>query len=258
MKPNILALDIETSPITSYHWGLFDQNIALNQIVQDWVVLSWAAKWLDKPGAKIMQQDQRNSCRIYEDKKLLKDLWKLLDEADIVLTQNGKSFDIKKLNARFIMNDMPPPSSFRQIDTLQLARKHFGFTSNKLEYMTSKLCTKYKKSQHKKFPGFELWTQCLLGNKEAWKEMRKYNIGDVLSLEELYKKLAPWDNSINRAVYQPTPSSPCSCGKPSWSKKGFSYTNMGQYQRYRCMNCGAQQTSKENLLSKQKRESLRK
>ena len=90
-----LVFDIETSPITAYVWGLKDQNISLNQIVKDWVVMAWGAKWLDDPVSKIMYQDSRNVC----EKAILGKIWQLLDEADIVITQNGKSFDSRKLNA---------------------------------------------------------------------------------------------------------------------------------------------------------------
>lgn len=109
----------------------------------------------------------------------------MLDEAEIVITQNGKKFDQKKLNARFILNGFQPPSSYKHIDTLCIARKHFGFTSNKLSQLTDKLCKKYKKLSHNNFPGFELWQECIKGNIEAWNEMEKYNRQDVLSLEEL-------------------------------------------------------------------------
>jgi hypothetical protein len=47
-KPRIVTLDIETAPIQSFHWGLFDQNIGLNQVACDWSILSFAAKWLDE------------------------------------------------------------------------------------------------------------------------------------------------------------------------------------------------------------------
>ena len=86
-------------------------------------------------------------------------MWKLLDEADIVIGQNSKAFDIKKLNARFIIHGMQPPSSYRQIDTKILAKKHFNFTSNKLEYLSDKLNVKYKKQTKRKFSGFEMWKE---------------------------------------------------------------------------------------------------
>jgi len=253
--PKILILDIETSPIVAHVWGLWDQTVSLNQIKNDWHVLSWSAKWLNSK--EIMYQDQRKAKNIEDDKQLLKGIWKLLDEADIIVTQNGKAFDQKRLNARFILNGMKPPSSYKHIDTKQLASRHFGFTSNKLEYLTDKLCTKHKKLKSKKFSGFELWRQCLSGNIEAWDEMERYNKRDVLSLEELYKKLIPWDNSINMAIYNDDVIDICSCGSKTFKKNGFSYTSIGKFQRYSCSDCGAESRATKNEFSKQKKESLR-
>src|SRR6185369_16124997 len=147
--PKVLIFDIETAPILGHVWSLWENNVALNQIVSDWHVLSWSAKWLDDPPNKIMYQDQRNARDVQDDKALLRGIWNLLDQADVVITQNGKSFDQKKLNARFILNKMQPPSSYKHIDTKVIAGKHFAFTNNKLEYMTDKLCTNYKKLKHK-------------------------------------------------------------------------------------------------------------
>jgi len=253
-KPKILILDIETAPILGHVWGLWDQNIGLNQIKSDWHVLSWSAKWFgDK---KIMYQDQRTSKSIEDDKKLLEGIWKLLNEADIIVTQNGKAFDQKKLFARFILNGMKPPSSFKHIDTKQVASRHFAFTSNKLEYLTSKLCTKHKKLKTKKFQGFELWKACLAGNKAAWDEMERYNKADVLSLEELYTKLIPWDSSINFALYSDEPVDICSCGSKEFKRNGYCYTSVGKYQRHKCIKCGAELRSGQNEFSKEKRQSL--
>lgn len=253
--PRILILDIETAPIAAFVWGLWENNVALNQIKSDWHILAWSAKWLNEE--KVMYQDQRDAKNIEDDGPILKKIWALIDEADIIITQNGKNFDIRKLNARFILNGMQPPSSFKHIDTKILAQKYFGFTSHKLEYMTDKLCTKYKKRKVKKFSGFELWSECLKGNIKAWNEMKKYNIYDVLSLEELYKKLIPWDNSINFNLYSRDNVTRCTCGSANFIKNGFFYGAAGKYQRYRCGDCGSEIRDKENLLSKEKRKTLK-
>jgi hypothetical protein len=256
-RPKVLIYDIETAPIMSYVWSLWDQNVGLNQIESDWHILSWSAKWLDDPASKIMYMDQRNAKNIEDDKAILKGIWKLLDEADIVITQNGKRFDQKKLNARFILNGFQPPSSYKHIDTKQIAKKHFGFTSNRLEYMSDKLCTSYKKQKHSKFPGFEMWKECMSGNLEAWKEMEEYNRYDVLALEELYVKLIPWDNSINFNLYHDEDKVVCKCGHDKFSKNGFYYTSSGKFQKYKCKSCGHETRSKTNEFSKEKRKSLR-
>lgn len=255
--PKVLIFDIETAPILAHVWGLWDNNVALNQIVSDWHVLSWSAKWLGDDPSKVMYQDQRGAKNIEDDKSLLQGIWDLLNEADVVITQNGKSFDQKKLNARFIMNGFQPPGSYKHIDTKVIASKHFGFTSNKLEYMTDKLNVTYKKLKHNKFPGHEMWTQCLKGNLEAWKEMEVYNKHDVLALEELYNKLIPWDNSINFNLYHDQTDHVCKCGSTDFSKNGFYYTSSGKFQKHKCKKCGAEHRDKENLFSKEKKASLK-
>lgn len=256
-EPKVLLFDIETAPMLGYVWSLWENTLGLNQVQSDWYVLSWSAKWLGAPEDKVMYMDQRKAKDIENDKKTLEGIWKLLDEADIVIGQNSKSFDHKKLNARFILNGMQPPSSYRHIDTKILAKRHFSFTSNRLEYMTDKLCKKYKKLKHAKFSGFELWKQCLAGNIEAWKEMELYNKYDVLSLEELYYKLIPWDNSINFNVYSDSVDTICTCGNKRFKESGFYYTNTAKYQKYRCTKCGSEVRSRNNLLSKEKKKSLK-
>ena len=256
-KPKILLLDIETSPMLGYFWDVWEQNIQLNQIKQDWHILAFAAKWLGEPASKMIYHDQRNNKNIEDDKNLLRKAWELLNECDILVSQNGKAFDEKKLNAKFVLNGMKPPKPYRHIDTKQIASRKFKFTSNKLEYLSDKLNKKYKKLKHEKFSGFSLWKECLAGNKLAWKEMEKYNKYDVLALEELYKTLMPWDNSINFNVYTDSLDLICSCGSKEFIKNGYSYTNSGKYQRYQCKQCGASSRGKINTLSDEKRKSLK-
>lgn len=248
--PRVLIYDIETAPLLGYCWSLWDNNIGLNQIHSDWHVLSWAAKWMGEED--VYYQDQRDVKNVEDDKQLLQGIWKLLDECDFVITQNGKKFDQKKLNARFVIHGMKPPSTYRHIDVLQIAKSQFGFTSNKLQYMTETLCKKYKKSGHAKFSGFELWSECLNGNIEAWSEMENYNILDILSLEELYLIISPWDAKLpNFSVYDDEPSE-----NEEWVKDGFVYSNLGKYDRYRNTITGQQRRGNANLLSKEKRDSL--
>lgn len=255
--PKILTIDIETSPITASVWRCWKQNVGLNQIQTDWYVISFAAKWFHED--EVVYMDKRDSWQDEDDKELLEHIWKLLDEADIIVTQNGKGFDEKKLNARFIFNGMQPPSSYRHIDTLEIAKRHFGFTSNKLEYMTEKLCKTYKKLLHQKFPGFYLWKECLEnGNLEAWDEMQDYNINDVLSLEELYTILRPWYKAHpNVNLYYDDNKVRCKCGSEHMEHNGYVYTNLSKFDRFRCGDCGGEVRGRVNLLPKDKRESLR-
>ncbi len=223
----------------SYHWGIWEQNIALEMVKEDWSILSFSAKWLNSKEVIYFDTGGRGVRAVRNDMGLLERLWALLDEADIVVTQNGKSFDIRRINARLIQSGFEPYSPIRVIDTMLVAKRHFDFSSNKLAFLTKKL-TKTIKRSHKKFPGFALWAECLKDNPKAWKEMRLYNATDVRSTEELYLVLRPWiDGHPNVAVYGPEmdkPSCP-KCGHRKLENRGRIYTQSGSYTRYRCYKC---------------------
>ncbi len=258
-KPRILFADIETLPLEVWTWGLFDQNIGLNQVKADWTVLSWSAKWA---GEKTVYYDDVRNDKPREDKRVLRGIWKLLNEADVVCWHYGSAFDHKKLNARFILNGFNPPSPYQQIDTKKLASKTFGFTSNKLEYLTESLNKRFKKSKHKKFAGFDMWRECMKGNISAFNEMRAYNKMDVLSLEELYKTLITWHNPLDFRVFNGKIKQEChTCGSDKLQARGFAYSKGGKFRRLQCTSCGTWRTekgSKNNLLTTEKRESLKK
>lgn len=256
--PKVLVLDIETSPILGSVWSLWKQNVGLNQIDSDWFIMSYSAKWLGSSPDQAYYGDLRGHVDKEDDSLLLASLWKLLDEADCILTQNGKRFDAKKINARFILNGFTPPSSYKHIDTLEIAKNNFAFTSNKLEYMADKLNVKFKKLSHGKFPGFLLWKECLADNPEAWNEMYEYNMHDILALEELYYRLAPWDKKHpNFNLYSETEEEVCRCGSSNIVKYGFHYTQVSKFQRYKCKDCGAETRGRKNLFDKGKRDSIR-
>jgi hypothetical protein len=255
--PRVLIIDIETAPLKSFTWGLWQQNVGLNQIESEWFILSYSAKWLGSPEDEIFYNDMRGIVHTEDDTHLLDEIWKLLDEADIVLTQNGKKFDTKKINARLVMNGYKPPKPYKQIDTLIIAKQVFGFTSNKLEWMTDKLCKKYKKQSHGKFAGFELWKQMMLDNPEAWDECETYNKYDVLSLEELYTVIAAWDGKHpNFNLYHDKEEHLCRCGSHKVVEDGYAYTAKSKFQQYRCLDCGATTRGSTNLFTKEKRQSL--
>lgn len=251
----LLFLDIETAPIVAHVWKLWENNVGLNQIVKDWHLLSWCAKW--QGSSEIIYRDQRDESDISNDKKLCQEMWKLLDEADVIATQNGKKFDAKKLNARFIINGIKPPSPYQHVDTKQIASRKFAFTSNSLEYMAKALKLKHQKLKHKKFAGHELWIECLAKNPEAWKEMEKYNKHDVLSLEDLYDKLIAWDTTFNPNVFNESLTTTCTCGSTRFTKNGNRYTARGKYQRLICIKCGKPWLEPINLFEAMKKLTLR-
>jgi DNA polymerase elongation subunit (family B) len=185
--PKVLLVDIETKPKKSWHWGVWNQNLSHNMMIEDGAILSWSAKWIGESQDKIIYKDQRGKEKnLMNDKALLKPLTKLMSEADLIIWQNGDSFDYGEINNRIAEHDLPVPDIFKTIDTKKIAKRHLRLPWYSLAYMTERFNKKYKKQDHSEFPGFALWDQCMAGNRKAWDCMRKYNQFDVLSLEELF------------------------------------------------------------------------
>lgn len=253
----VLTLDIETAPIEAYVWGLWEQNVGLDMIKTDWSILSYSAKWLDEKQVMYADTGGKGTNRVRDDKPLMEPIWNLLNTADIVVAQNGKSFDMKKINARMAFHRFGPYSPVRVVDTLSVAKKHFGFSSNKLAFLSEKL-TPTCKSTHKLFPGFSLWKECLADNPKAWAEMKKYNKTDVISTEQLYLAQRPWiDNHPNVAAYSMRSDVTCpKCNSPKLQARGYAVTQSGKYQRYQCQACSGWSKGKLNLLTADKRKSL--
>lgn len=254
--PRIATLDIETAPIVAYVWGLFKVNVGLNQIVQDWSILSFSYKWLGRK--KVYYSDVSKQEDVRDDAELLNELWCILDEADIIIGQNGRNFDIKKINARFLQAGFPPPSPFRVVDTLEMAKQIARFTSNKQDWL-SQLLTNQPKEHHNEFPGMELWVQCLAGNPRAWASMKKYNKRDITGCEDMYLAMRPYYvGHPNVAAYYDDDLIRCpSCGDHHMvAQDEPARTNTGLYTRYKCGGCGAFSRSRYTQNSKAKRQSL--
>ncbi len=224
----LLMLDIETSPNTAHIWGLRDQYISPEHLLESSYVLCWAAKWHGKKD--IMFSSVHNT----QPKYMLRKIHDLISEADAVVHYNGTRFDIPVLNKEFLLQHLAPPAPYKQIDLLRVVRKEFRFPSNKLDYIAQRLGLG-KKTAHE---GYQLWVKCMNKDPVAWKVMEKYNKQDVVLLEKVYDRLLPWIKSHpNHNLYG---GDGCpNCGSHRLQKRGFSYTTTGTFQRFQCTNCGS-------------------
>lgn len=242
--PKILLLDTETAPVEAYVFSLWKQNIAWDHTNGHWFMLCWSAKWLyeaDIMGERLTAEEALAE----DDSRIMKDLWTLLDEADIVIAHNALGADVPWINTRFLMNGLKPPRPYKIIDTLQVARKRFGFMSNKLDA----LC-EYFGFPHKLDTDFELWRKCVHGDDEALAYMQEYNKNDVKMLELVYLKLLPWipnHPAIGNLVDSDAMICP-HCGSVHVVKiNGYYTTNVSRYELYRCENCGTVARGRTNL-----------
>jgi DNA polymerase elongation subunit (family B) len=246
----ILILDIETAPKVAMVWRFWKENISPKQVLEHGHIMSFAAKWLDSPG--VFYYENRKE----DDKAIIEQLVYFLNEADIVIAHNGDRFDIPQIKARALVHGLQPPSPVRVIDTYKVAKKEFSFPSNSLEYLTMVLDCEVKKGGHKKFPGFELWLECLRKNEEAWAELKEYNVRDVLALEEVYLRMRPWiSNHPNLMVYHETgdyqSGMACvKCGSDHIHFRGYVHTQVAKFHKYQCQKCGGWGRSRFRLNKK--------
>jgi hypothetical protein len=249
----VLVLDIETAPLLADVWQLFKANVGINQIRKNGYIMCWAAKWLHDDSVYYASCRERGE---KDEKSVLKELVKLIRKADVVVGHNGDNFDMKWIRTRMLYHGMKPLPPVKQVDTYKVAKKFFRLHSNKLAFLADYLKCSPKK-QHLKFPGHELWTECTLGNPEAWDEMEEYNVQDVESLEEVYLKLIPWDKGINFNLSGDLEEMRCpKCGGLHLQKRGYAYTNVSKFQRYRCNECGGWSRGRTNLLTKEARKNI--
>lgn len=231
----ILFYDIETSPNFGAYFQLYKEgNIVWT--TKHWYMLSFAYKWAgDKttkcvalPDFPLYKKDKEN------DYEVVKRLWDLFDNADIVVAHNGVAFDTKKSYARFIHHKLPPPSPVMEVDTKLVAKKHFKFDSNKLDDLGDYLRIGRKLNTG----GFVLWRDCLSGDKKAWDTMKRYNKGDVELLEKVYLAMRPYISTHpNRALLDGHKTACPNCGSLNIKKAGFAYTRVTVNQRYKCNDC---------------------
>jgi hypothetical protein len=212
--------------LVSYTWGLYEQNVIKR--LKTFTILSVAYQWLG-------EKTQVIACDNLIEKQLLTKLHKLLDEAEIVVAHNGDSFDIKKINARFITHKFTPPSPYKTVDTKKVAKSVAAFDSNSLNNLGIDM-DEGEKIKHR---GFDMWEGCMAGTKRDWADMKRYNKKDVDLLARIYMRLRPWMKT------HPLEFEACRCGSAKAQSRGTRRTKKSTYHRLQCLDCGAWRTGEK-------------
>ncbi len=249
---NILIFDIETAPMEVYVWGLYKQRINHANVIMDWFILSWSAKWLyssDIMSDVLTQKEAIGG----DDKRICKSMWDLFESADIICGHNAKNFDIRKMGSRWILHGMNPPSPYQVIDTLKESRKMAAHSSHRLDYLGQILHNKGKLETD-----YTLWKKCKAGDQESLDYMVKYNREDVVLLEEVYLSIRPWIKSHpNMGIYTDSDTPVCAnCGSEKIHEVGEYVTPAGAYNSMRCERCGALSRQRISNLTVNKRRGL--
>jgi DNA polymerase elongation subunit (family B) len=234
-KPRILSWDIETAANQGDFWRSPWQT-SIIETTADTHMISWSVKVLGgKQITKALPDYKGYEPGSRDDKALVTELWSILETADILVHHHGDVFDLPYTKGRAVINGLMPNKKFQTYDTKKVAKRNFGFTSNKLNDI-ARLC-----GFEPKIPiHYEVWKGCRSGNMKHWALMKKYNAHDVKILEQVYLKFRAWDNqhpNLNIISNTEQPNCP-SCGSPSTRKRGWDATRTGHRQAHGCNDCG--------------------
>jgi hypothetical protein len=180
------VFDIETSHAVFNLWGTGEQYVRHDQMVHDNYVICWSAKYLfDNKIMNCSVTDKEAKKR--DDSRVIKSIHPVLDSAEIVITQNGDWFDIRKLNWKFMQLGLKPNNGYNSIDMLKKSRQVVNTQSHSQQFLAEGLGITGKNEMVNAD-----WLAVEAGDIKAIEKMSKYCDQDVRSLEEIYLTFRPW------------------------------------------------------------------
>jgi hypothetical protein len=231
----VLLYDLETAPLLAHIWSPWDKFVTHDRLIHDSFILTWSAKWLGEKEILFDALTGKEALK-QNDKRLVKGLADLINQADIVVAHNGDKFDVPMLNNRLLYHRLSPIPPVRSIDTCQLAKRNFRLAFNKLDYLGEFLGVGKKIDTG----GFKLWEAVYHGDEAAMAKMVKYNKQDVVLLERVFDALAPYVRNFPRLINARFAGEEVCpyCGSGHLIRRGYHQTNVSNFQRFECKGCG--------------------
>lgn len=224
--PKVLYLDIETKPAVVVTFNLWKPILGPQNVLQHPEILCFTYNW-EGQEVQFIGQDE------YSYQEILGSLRDLLDEADIVVHYNGKTFDIPWIEGELNIAGFQPFSPVQQIDLYRRMKQRSNFINNRMEYMITRFLDDHKVSHS----GMTLWLGCMENDPESWRIMRQYAMQDTRVLEPFYKRVRGWLlGHPNRASWGDALKCP-RCESYSFQRRGMTPGHI-KYQRYQCNDCG--------------------
>lgn len=150
IPPKILYIDIETALISVDVYDLYIPGKRINKdmINRRRFVINWAAAWVNPQTYEIKKiltgVVTEREAKQQDDKRIVQEIFNLMDEADYLCWHNGDSFDHKILKWRFLFHGMGYPSQSKTVDTFKLSGQGKP-ESRGLEYISTELGGNRKK-----------------------------------------------------------------------------------------------------------------
>jgi DNA polymerase elongation subunit (family B) len=242
-KPKIVFLDIETlmipeetlSRIPSYGAypgrgfnGTVSSILCFGYKIQGEKQVKCINAW-DYPGFKKNPNNDKELCRAIHE---------ILKDADAIVTQNGKRFDIPVINTRLAKYGLPPvPKSLAHIDTKNVFKANYAAYDNKLDSIAKTFGCETKLENG----GWQLWMDMYKNKESSKKLMERYCKQDVNVLEQVFIKLLPCIKGLpNHNLFTDGTKRVCpNCGSHKLHINDTRRLSTGLYIRYKCQSCGS-------------------
>jgi len=202
-------------------------------------LLCFGYKWLDEKEAHVIGLKDYPGKKLTDDSRLVKEVERILNSADVIVSYYGKRFDIPFINSRLLKAD-----SMRFISIPDSAHVDLWFTiryklklhSNRLASVIEFLDLKTKKTPLKG----PQWIDAMAGDKNARSYVEDHCAADVKALEEAYLIVRPLVVKHPRMQVGGDGQTSCpNCGSYAVQSRGYTVTVAAlRKRRLQCQKCG--------------------
>jgi len=184
----LMIYDIETSQVEAKLWWTGKQYVNYSQLQDEPKIISIAWKWLGEDEVHTDHWDMDT----HDDRGLMERFLEEYNSADMVIGQNNDRFDNRWINARALKHRLYVNTMVRSFDIMKQSKRLFRLPSYSMAFTCKYLGITLKQNHE----GVHMWNMVESGTpaeqKEYMQKMLDYNIGDIISTEEMYYAMKPY------------------------------------------------------------------
>lgn len=240
--PKGVVLDYETSPKRGWYWGSLWETSIIKEDLHLTIISASLEDFKNNKTRFFAQWDFPDWKKgVWDDKSLVKHLYKELKDYDMIAGQNSDQFDIKVFNTRLAYHGLPQLPESKTFDAKKIAKSKLNLSSYSLSYMLEffGLGGKYNHI------GLDMWFGTRDGDKKMQRMMKKYNNQDTkLTKRLLLEKLFPLMKQTNDFIrVNPNKDLGINCSNPACLSKNLTKSKRrrvasGFKYQYQCSDCG--------------------
>lgn len=203
----VMVYDIETSQVTVKLWSTGKQYVNHSALVDGpeghTRIISIAWKYVGEDKVHALTWD--DGC----DKEMMQEFMAYYNRCDMVIGQNNNSFDNKLVATRAAYHGLFLNRFVKSFDIYRKVKQVFRLQSYSMAHMAKFFGLTLKQSHE----GIFMWKMIQEGTDaqkaEYLQKMVDYNVGDIVTTEEMYMKLRPYLSTVTHAGV--------ATGEPRWT-----------------------------------------